>query len=265
MPAGPSALSVAHWPNASASSLQMSNTWSRWVIRTDDLERRLRDLPEPDLRQVALMKLEGHANCEVAETLASSERIAERKLNLICKRGEAGGERRRRTALGGHAVSNRSQGTQTWIDKIATPFDRAWRANVLEGGIGQRPRIEDCLAGDWPKSTPSSSGSWCRSRWTGGARRERRRRRASISRGSPGTPGRSNGSSRRPSLGPGDPSWTVRSPARPTRSCSADRRRRSGWAGRSSSAPGSARRVTMRVGAPTMPSSVSPSSCHWSR
>jgi hypothetical protein len=44
-------------------------------------------------------------------------------------------------------MSDDSQGTQTWIDRIATPFDRAWRADVREGGIGQRPRIEDCLAG----------------------------------------------------------------------------------------------------------------------
>jgi hypothetical protein len=43
-------------------------------------------------------------------------------------------------------MSNHLLGTQTWIDAIATPFDRAWRANVSEGGIGQRPRIEDCLA-----------------------------------------------------------------------------------------------------------------------
>jgi DNA-directed RNA polymerase specialized sigma24 family protein len=71
----------------------MSNTWSRWEILTDAMERRLRDLPEPDLCQVALMKLEGHTNREVAETLACSERSAERKLNSICKRWEAGGER----------------------------------------------------------------------------------------------------------------------------------------------------------------------------
>jgi hypothetical protein len=31
------------------------------------------------------------------------------------------------------------RGTETWIDEIATRFDRAWRA-------GQRPRIEDFLA-----------------------------------------------------------------------------------------------------------------------
>jgi hypothetical protein len=59
---------------------------------------------------------------------------------------------RRGTALEGDGVSDRSQGTQTWIDKIATPFDRAWRAYVREGGIGQRPRIEDCLGGiHWPQ------------------------------------------------------------------------------------------------------------------
>ena len=33
------------------------------------LERRLRDLRDPDLRQVALMKLEGYANREIAERL----------------------------------------------------------------------------------------------------------------------------------------------------------------------------------------------------
>src|SRR4051812_1537017 len=37
-------------------------------------------------------------------------------------------------------MGDRQQGTRTWVDALATPFDRAWRA-------GQRPRIEDCLAG----------------------------------------------------------------------------------------------------------------------
>jgi serine/threonine-protein kinase len=37
-------------------------------------------------------------------------------------------------------VRDDSQGTQTWIDRIATPFDRAWQA-------GEHPRIEDYLAG----------------------------------------------------------------------------------------------------------------------
>ena len=37
-------------------------------------------------------------------------------------------------------MSDRAQGCETWIDALATPFDRAWMA-------GQRPRIEDYLAG----------------------------------------------------------------------------------------------------------------------
>ena len=37
-------------------------------------------------------------------------------------------------------MSNHVLGTQTCIDAIATPFDRAWRA-------GQRPRIEEHLVG----------------------------------------------------------------------------------------------------------------------
>jgi RNA polymerase sigma factor (sigma-70 family) len=56
------------------------------------LERRLRDLPEPDLRQVALLKLEGSTNREIAEALQCGERSVERKLNLIRKRWEAAGE-----------------------------------------------------------------------------------------------------------------------------------------------------------------------------
>jgi RNA polymerase sigma factor (sigma-70 family) len=56
------------------------------------LERRLQDLPEPDLRQVALMKLEGYTNHEIAEALRCGERSVERKLNLIRKRWEAARE-----------------------------------------------------------------------------------------------------------------------------------------------------------------------------
>src|SRR6516162_3616755 len=45
------------------------------------LERRLQDLPEPDLPQAALMKLEGYTNRESAEALRGGERSLERKLN----------------------------------------------------------------------------------------------------------------------------------------------------------------------------------------
>ncbi len=56
------------------------------------LERRFRDLPEPDLRQVALMKLEGYTNREIADSIGCSERGVERKLSLIRKRWESAGE-----------------------------------------------------------------------------------------------------------------------------------------------------------------------------
>jgi RNA polymerase sigma factor (sigma-70 family) len=60
------------------------------AVLNEALERRLRDLPEPDLRQVALMRLEGYTNREIAEALQCGERSLERKLNLIRKRWEAG-------------------------------------------------------------------------------------------------------------------------------------------------------------------------------
>ena len=37
-------------------------------------------------------------------------------------------------------MSDRPQGTQTWINAEAERFERAWR-------VGPRPRIEDFLAG----------------------------------------------------------------------------------------------------------------------
>jgi RNA polymerase sigma factor (sigma-70 family) len=60
------------------------------AIFNEALERRLRELPEPELQRVALMKLEGYTNREIADALECSERGIERKLNLIRKRWEAG-------------------------------------------------------------------------------------------------------------------------------------------------------------------------------
>jgi DNA-directed RNA polymerase specialized sigma24 family protein len=63
------------------------------VILNEALELRLRDLPEPDLRQVALMKLEGCTNHKIAAALGCSNRGVERMLRLIRKRWEAAGRR----------------------------------------------------------------------------------------------------------------------------------------------------------------------------
>jgi len=59
------------------------------AVLNEALKRRLRALQEPDLRQVAVMKLEGYTNHEIAKAMECSERSAERKLNLIRKRWEA--------------------------------------------------------------------------------------------------------------------------------------------------------------------------------
>jgi RNA polymerase sigma factor (sigma-70 family) len=45
--------------------------------------RRLELLPDPALRDIALRKLEGHGNREIALQLGCTERTVERKLNLI--------------------------------------------------------------------------------------------------------------------------------------------------------------------------------------
>ena len=57
-------------------------------LLNEALERRLRDLEDPELRQVAMMKLEGYSNCEIGEARKWSGRTVERKLNLIRKRWE---------------------------------------------------------------------------------------------------------------------------------------------------------------------------------
>ena len=63
-------------------------------VLNEALERRLQDLDKPDvrkleLRKVALMKLEGYTNQEIATALKCGNRTVERKLALIRKRWEA--------------------------------------------------------------------------------------------------------------------------------------------------------------------------------
>jgi DNA-directed RNA polymerase specialized sigma24 family protein len=47
------------------------------------LERRLAALADPELRQIALWRLEGYTNREIAERLESTERLVERRLERI--------------------------------------------------------------------------------------------------------------------------------------------------------------------------------------
>jgi RNA polymerase sigma factor (sigma-70 family) len=53
------------------------------AVLNEDLERRLAALPDPELRRIALWKLEGWTNREIAERNGCTERTVERKLDRI--------------------------------------------------------------------------------------------------------------------------------------------------------------------------------------
>jgi DNA-directed RNA polymerase specialized sigma24 family protein len=57
---------------------------------TEALERRLQALDDPELRQIALRKLEGWTNREIAAQDGRTERTVERKLERIRARWVAG-------------------------------------------------------------------------------------------------------------------------------------------------------------------------------
>jgi DNA-directed RNA polymerase specialized sigma24 family protein len=53
------------------------------ALLIDEIRRRFADLPDESLRVVALRRMEGHANAEIAAELDCSLRSVERKLELI--------------------------------------------------------------------------------------------------------------------------------------------------------------------------------------
>ena len=55
------------------------------AILAEEFQARLGSLPDESLRQVALWKLEGYANDEIADRLGCVSRTVERKLDLIRK------------------------------------------------------------------------------------------------------------------------------------------------------------------------------------
>jgi RNA polymerase sigma factor (sigma-70 family) len=56
----------------------------------EELQRRLRCLEDPALRRIALWKLEGYTNAEIAPKLGCTERTVERKLERIRERWSRG-------------------------------------------------------------------------------------------------------------------------------------------------------------------------------
>jgi RNA polymerase sigma factor (sigma-70 family) len=53
------------------------------AVLNEALERRLQSLADPDLRQIALWRLEGYTNREISDRLECTERSVERKLERI--------------------------------------------------------------------------------------------------------------------------------------------------------------------------------------
>ena len=53
------------------------------AVLNEALERRLASLADPELRQIALARLEGFTNREIADQLDCTERSVERKLGRI--------------------------------------------------------------------------------------------------------------------------------------------------------------------------------------
>ena len=59
------------------------------AVLNEALEQRLQALPDPELRQIALGKLEGWTNREIADRRGCTERTVERKLERIRARWTA--------------------------------------------------------------------------------------------------------------------------------------------------------------------------------
>ncbi len=61
------------------------------AVLNEAIGLRLRALAQPELRQIAVLNLEGWTNHEIAQELRCTERSIERKLGLIRKRWEQPG------------------------------------------------------------------------------------------------------------------------------------------------------------------------------
>ncbi len=109
------------------------------VLLNEALERRLESLADSKLRQIALWRLEGYSNREIAEQLDCTERSVERKLERIRSRWSTCNDARtfRMTENG---MSEIPPCDWSIINEAADAFELAWKR-------GPRPSIEDYVAG----------------------------------------------------------------------------------------------------------------------
>lgn len=83
---------VAHNPHDSRDMMEAAIPASAELspdlaaIATEEVQRLLRDLGDDQLRDVAVWRMEGYTNAEIAERIGRKERTVERKLNVIRSR-----------------------------------------------------------------------------------------------------------------------------------------------------------------------------------
>ena len=105
----------------------------------EECRLRLDGLRDETLRRVALLRMEGYGNEEIAARLGLGLRSVERKLEVIRKRLARGGPGMNGARDAG--VGSLSATLLEHVDAVCDQFERAWEA-------GDRPRIEDDLAGE---------------------------------------------------------------------------------------------------------------------
>jgi DNA-directed RNA polymerase specialized sigma24 family protein len=75
------------------------------ALLNEALERRLEVLADPELRQIALWRLEGYTNSEIADRLDRTERSVERRLERIRSKWSSYDEQRRDAEAGESAMT----------------------------------------------------------------------------------------------------------------------------------------------------------------
>ena len=105
---------------------------------TDEYRRLFGSLADESLRVVALLKLEGHSNEEIAQSLDCGLRTVERKLEVIRKRWMAEGCAMSGGGPRGPGSLSATQAEE--LDRACDRFEGEWRA-------GARPDLAAYLAG----------------------------------------------------------------------------------------------------------------------
>ena len=148
------------------------------ALMADNCRELLDRLGDESLREVALGRMEGETNAEIAARLSFVEKTVEAKLRRIRDLWDEGGD-----FMSGATPTeegNRSPSLGGRVEELCDRFEAAWKA-------GRRPPIEDYL-GEVPEPVRRGVIARCWSwSWPIAARTASGRRRKSISAGSRST------------------------------------------------------------------------------